>query len=426
LSVTKWEKKSAYILLSFLTFYLATGNITRFYFAGMVIPFPLAEVLLYVLVVKYLFINNEKIGTDVCYLSLIFLASFFIGFFKNLAGIDVPSLVLAFSYTLRICCVLILLYIIGKRMSVVFTVKKVISYYMTLYYVQAFFSLLILIFFPDSSELWQFLTSINLHFEGDPHQHRLVGVFFDPNLYGSLLILPVLLFFAKASYCRYELKNYVQMVFFLFLLGMTFSRSALMGVAIGIVLMNFVALINSLNNFAKLRKVLLSTTLIFLQLSYILFFTRYAERFSGMAHDDSALCRWRSFKNAINLFITDWNSVVGIGYGYFSLYKDYTIGVEFDASLLNYIICLGLPLAILGGFFLRNIISKSLKYYKDNEYYLYIALTTYLLALLVITVFNNWLFVPFFLFTIGPILMYGYVNNETAARLMGKGEKYDA
>ena len=66
--------------------------------------------------------------------------------------------------------------------NVVLFQKQIIK----IFFYNLILSSLILYIFPNSTDLWVFLKSINITIYGDPHVNRLVSFFFDPNFYSLL------------------------------------------------------------------------------------------------------------------------------------------------------------------------------------------------------------------------------------------------
>lgn len=101
--------------------------------------------------------------------------------------------------------------------------------------------------------------------------------------------------------------------------------------------------------------------------------------------------------------------LVGLGYNFipFVVDKEYIV-TNFDASLLNLIIALGIPLSLVVFLCLTRWLLFSFKGLKLVNFTLYVSLSTYLIASIIMSFFNNLLFYPFYLLTVLPLLAYGY------------------
>jgi hypothetical protein len=55
------------------------------------------------------------------------------------------------------------------------------------------FGFLLYILFPKSEDLWKFLSSFGIIFKGDPHINIFIYIYFYPNFYASIGIIPILL-----------------------------------------------------------------------------------------------------------------------------------------------------------------------------------------------------------------------------------------
>lgn len=98
--------------------------------------------------------------------------------------IKTPDNIEGVFYSFRLMLMLIATFSIGytlKDYEKIVNFKYIVNTYINVYIILSIISILILIAFPESTELWGFLSSIGIYFNGDPHINRIVSTYFDPN-----------------------------------------------------------------------------------------------------------------------------------------------------------------------------------------------------------------------------------------------------
>jgi hypothetical protein len=280
---------------------------------------------------------------------------------------------------------------------------------------------LILYLFPYSAVLWQFLAAHGIYFQGDPHINRLVGVVFDPNFNGALIVFPILLgvscLFAvsnRSGDIRYIACIVLVTCLLIAALILTFSRSAYTGCLIGLLVVG----LNYLRGKFNYNAMILAVLAVFIGI--LLFGTVFSHvidvmqaRFSGVfSGDPSAQHRWHSLFGGLDYMLTgDSTNIIklfGVGYNYLAILKTTSLGRQFDASILNLIVCFGW----LGALIFISLVLHWLRYalmgIKQANLALYNAVVAYLVASFFMCFFNNLLFFPFYLLMFAPILFFGY------------------
>jgi hypothetical protein len=421
------------LLLCAFSIYLILGNIPRVINIGTInIIFPITEIILYVLSSIYFISRIKKINVYLLLCGVIFAVSFFSGTLKALNVLSMKEIIAAFFYLVRLYMIGITVITFGYLFAKKFVLNKLFSFYSRIFYMQLIFAGLIFLCFPNSVNLWNFLKQYNIEFVGDPHVSRLIGTIFDPNFFGALLTFPYTLALLKiVNGNKVTYRIYLNYFIFQFAILMTSSRSALLGMFIVVIL---VAVANLILLFQKHPKKNISlnifptfflfvTNFLFLAIA---FFTglldRIITRFTSMVYDPSAIHRLLSFQNAFQL-LND-NYLTGIGYNYLQNYKHFTLGRQFDASVLNIWVTLGIPLGMIFTIIFLIFVKKSLKYYKKNDYLLYLFISIFTFTSFLMSFFNNLLFLPFYLIIICPLFFYGnYRNcNEECTRHTGKND----
>lgn len=420
LSVHKKNDVFESLLIGAFFIYLVLGNTPRIVGIGSFhIVFPITEIILYILSVIYFIYRIRKINIYLLFCGAIFTASFFCGTLKTLDVVGMKEIASAFLYLVRLFMIGITGTVFGYLFAKRFSPDKLSFFYSKIFYVQLVLAVIIFLCFPHSADLWRFLKQYNIEFVGDPHVRRLIGTVFDPNFFGALLILPYTLALLKIINGKIvTYRTYLNYFVFQFAILMTLSRSALLGMFIVIIL---VAVVNIFLLLQDKRKTniqlnifptffLFIANFFFLAITYFGgFLNRLITRFLDIGYDPSAMHRLVSFQNAFQL-LND-NYLAGIGYNYLQNYVHYTLGKQFDSSFLNIWVTLGIPFGVLFTVFFLVFIKKSLKYYKENDYLLYLTIFIFLFTSFWISFFNNLLFLPFYLIIICPLLFYGNYKN---------------
>jgi O-antigen ligase len=218
----------------------------------------------------------------------------------------------------------------------------------------------IFLFFPEADLFFSLLAKHGIHFFGDPHKRRFISPFFDPNYYGAIACIPLLL----AAYMR---KWTLFALFFLSIL-LTFSRS---GIATACLLL--VPLYRPRLLFVGLSLLLL----LYFQDELLYFLNRTLHLFD----DPSTQARLYTFQEGLAQFLK--RPLFGIGYNYLPL--------SVDSSLLVTLLCFGAvpTLALFSLLFLIPLGSKI-----ERSLYFYL-----MICILFTAQFNNLLYYPYWLIT---------------------------
>lgn len=240
---------------------------------------------------------------------------------------------------------------------------------------------IIFLFFPEASRFFTLLEKYGIHFTGDPHSHRFISPFFDPNYYSAIACIPLIL---AAHFRKWTL-------FFLFFISifLSFSRS---GIATCCLLL------------LVIYRPKICGKDFFLAICCTVFLFLYKEEVATFLHrsihlfeDPSALARLHTFQIGLSYFLK--HPLFGVGYNYLSssLLEDHQFLTP-DSSLLVTLINFGLvPTLCLATFlFLLPLRSKIER-----------TLSLYLAACIFFTSqFNNLLYYPYWLIPIIGIFTF--------------------
>jgi O-antigen ligase len=240
------------------------------------------------------------------------------------------------------------------------------------------FGFLIFFLFPKAGPFFLFLDSLGIHFHGDPHVHRFISPFFDPNYYGAIACIPLILAWQK---CRYGL-----VILILLSIVLTFSRSGISTCGcVVLILMLFGRGRFSCWAFGGL--VLLLLPLIFSQE-----FWHLIERTLHIGQDPSALARLGTFESAFSLF--GEHPVFGTGYHYLS--KEFHLlkgRLSPDSSVLITLVNFGLiptlGMVIVGVWWSLSHVRKQGVIF---IFHIYVVI-----CILITSLFNNLLYYPYWL-----------------------------
>ena len=393
------------LILIFFCTYILIGNLTRFS----------AQINLYeVLTIAALsiFIFKKKIHVKSLILLFIFIIILLISLMNGI--IKTPNNIEGVFYTFRLMTMIVATLSLGyilKDYEETTNFKNIIDSYVNLYVLLSIISICILIIFPDSTELWGFLSSIGINFNGDPHINRIVSTYFDPNFFGNILLLPFLI-----SLINFQIKsnktNLLKLSLLLFVLIFTFSRSAIASI---IILFGFYYLYELYNSFKKRS---LSKNFLYLNFSIFVILPlilsspyinqRIIERFSSTSTaDDSTLARLDSFRVGNEILMK--NPLLGSGYGFTQQEQVLlrgNIGSGIDSSIQNILISFGIIGSLILLILLITFIIKILIKYKRKEDYerkiAYFYILYFIWSIFFLSNFNQLLFYPFwFLPTLG-------------------------
>ncbi len=317
----------------------------------------------------------------------------------------------AFTYNIRILLFFITSFAIGLSFKKIFSnnLKQVLDFFLFVFLANVAVAWMIYFIFPESAQLWSFLSLFGIIFNGDPHIHRLLGTLFDPNFFGNLLVLPIL--FSLYLFEKTNQKKYL--LFFIILLLselFTFSRSSVLGLSIGIFIY-YLADIKMILLNQKIKFSLLFSTLALVGVfsALIYFFPeeieRLTERISSITDDDSAKFRLEDFMLAFNLLSQVDVLLFGIGFNFFTFFE-LTSSSSIDSSILSLLVTLGLPLFILVAISISLWFKNSRPETEEGRDFYNRTFINYLIVSMVICNFNNLLLYPFWFFTFFSIVFY--------------------
>ncbi|WP_417068869.1 O-antigen ligase family protein [Niveibacterium terrae] len=232
--------------------------------------------------------------------------------------------------------------------------EKLISDVVYAYALLAVISLGILMIIPDSTMLWAFLGDGGIEFEGDPHVGRLVSTYFDPNFYGSIVVMPLTLGLVHERLNGASSKFRMALGVIFVSLILTYSRSGLS--AFLLVCASFVLVPGIRTKFLSLRTLVGLLVLIFALLLVggwlaslidISITDRIYEKFFGVTDDPSALGRLESLSTGFALI--SQHPWFGIGYNYGLQESIQVRGAGLDSSLQVLLLNFGILGAFLAG-----------------------------------------------------------------------------
>jgi O-antigen ligase len=293
-----------------------------------------------------------------------------------------------------------------------YDIQKFLRFFLFPFVLWIVFGFIIYFTFPSLANFWLILKEHNIVFNGDPHIGRFVTVLFDPNIYGSIVFLPILVSFMLYNISQ---KNKYLLLTNAFMITavLTWSRSGIATVCILLMVVVVRAVLNKRTFF--LNKIFLLNVLIFGHFLFLLPVLCYSEfhffisRLFNVVDDGSALSRLRSFETGLSI-LQDY-PLFGIGYNYLPSFLD---GLNFlDSSILGLMVCFGIgPFSILAFiaairfFSLKNQINRL----KSLNPFLYEFCSIFLCYILVTIFFssnfNNVLFFPFWIIPSLSCLIY--------------------
>ena len=395
------------LFIFFLYIFCIIGNIARlFSFLNFSNNVLVTEIILYILVLVYMlicpriFLEFYKIGL----ILLLVLFSFFIGVLQF--GFDD----VAFMYFLRLNMYFLSAIIIA---DIAFnTYKNDYKKFLRIILLHYFFGLcigfLIFIYFKESNDLWIFLRNFNIEFNGDPHVNRFVSIFFDPNFYAIIAVIPLIISLHLYSVSSKNIYLYAAIAFFVSII-LSGSRS---GIATCIILLSIKAV--GFGFTIKKRFLYAALIVFFVVVLCLSFYIDNIEtmiyRFYTIKDDDSALARYISMLFALDTI--DNFLFLGMGYGYLASYMLHEgMLSSVDASLLNILANFGLFLSIviiyIVLYFLFNLLKLAKRCGNRNACNFIYSFVQYIFIVIVFASnFNNILFYFFWFLPTTIILFY--------------------
>lgn len=399
--------------------YLLLGNLARvgdFYSTG---GFPFIEVLLFASAIIVWLFRRIALPWYVLLIASTVMLSWALGAASNYA-LSPSSHAVALSYALRLILILVASSLIGWLLSTRLSPDALMVLFRRILLAQVLIGMVLYVIFPNSPDLWEFLRTLGLNFAGDPHERRLLGPQLDPNFFGSILVFGLLLALVHMSSPERSARLWSGAHFLLFCgaIILTVSRSALLGVVVGIVSYQIILFIHSLKNVKQERQLIRGlTTFAWIGIPLVvllpIFFgdelLRLIARVVTTTDDASALTRLTSTLGAASYLADVGVLLGGVGYNYIPLIvpPDYIV-TGFYSSTLNTLVAFGLPLTAILLLLVFAFLYKPLFAMKKQNLPTFAATCSYLAASFVMSWFNNLLYYPLFLLLLLPWIFYWY------------------
>lgn len=404
-------------VLIILFLFMFLGNVLR------LVPLPtsigsfnLFELALYSSSIFTLLFAWKNIRNFPVHFSIVY-CFFFISYLLGVLRIQSLDTI-AFTYNIRILLFFITSYVIGLSFFKLYKsdLNKILNFYLFIFIANALMAWVIYFIFPETTKLYTFLSLFGIIYNGDPHLHRLLGTVFDPNFFGNLLILPILMSLHLLDATNKKIYIFIFM-FLLFSVFFTFSRSALLGLSLSIIFYYILDFRKLLTKFKIKKSLLISSTILIVSILCILFYfpdevLRIVERFTSIRQDESAAHRYNDLLLAIKLLSQIDILFFGIGFNFFS-----TLGLtklsSIDSSILSLMITLGLPIFIITSltiiYFISSTYSNLLRHETIKTFFIKVYLN-YFIVSLILSNFNNLLLYPFWFFSTVPLVCYFRLN----------------
>lgn len=299
--------------------------------------------------------------------------------------------------------------------------NKLLIYYV----VGLFIGFAIYIFFPNSTDLWMLLSSYGVELTApDPHVNRFVSVYFDPNYYSIIAIIPMLL--SSLLYLKTNRFIYLLLIglfaISIFLAGSRSGIVSMVAILLYILLPKVFSVIVSL----KVKKGIffpIITILLLLLMSFPFYIENLETlwgRLLSTGSDDSGNARYSSF--LIGVDIIKQYPLFGMGYNYLSQYMlSKGLLSSVDSSLVAILCHFGFVLSsfvfVFIGLFLINLY-KRIKAYNDSNLLYFIKIFYFYLFVTIFFAsnFNNILFYFFWIIPVMVILFYLYIISKKSKR----------
>lgn len=394
--------------------FIALGNSMRFFhvsFLSQSLPFS-ESILHFFAFICFFFLKLSRNKV------LFLIGSGFVLFLSNMYGAFLNGFdVVATLYAFRFFALIFSSIILSELFFELFKnrVASCFSFLLSAFASGLILGTMIFILFTDSSKFWVFLQHIGIVFNGDPHHHRFISVYFDPNYYCNISAIPFLISMALFQYS----KKYR----YLFLAGSFLLSSILTWSRSGLFVMVCLLL------FLMARRTKFFTLLIVskfgLRLSIITVFLAgllgwvcwedlrwFLNRLIHISTDGSAYCRALSFQYGLSIF--EEHPLCGVGFGYLATRcLSITNLSSIDASIFATIISFGILLTLNIVLFLILIIGRkrhfisNLKIQSKFAYNFTINFYFYIIIVVIFSsLFNNVLYYPFWLMPVLILLLY--------------------
>jgi hypothetical protein len=242
--------------------------------------------------------------------------SYFNGIYHlyDLGTIELKELIVSMMYLLRWLGYAMIFFFLSNEIKTKEEIKKWFIYLMWIAFFTAILGFLQLIFYPDFFEMF-------VLYGWDPHNGRLLGTFFDPNLMGSFLALNITVLLGVIMFINKNRKWYLILLAILVIaLALTLSRTAYVSLVGGFLLLSI---------FKSRISLLIGIVVILVGVGFNpTIFNRISQ---GVSLDDSAIKHiesWVDGKNIISAY-----PVLGVGYNFLpSVYEDLALIDEWDVN----------------------------------------------------------------------------------------------
>lgn len=404
--INSFKISTTKISLIFFSLFIILGNL------GRISPsFNIVEIGVLLLFSFSFFLKkiHSKLLFGLISLILLIFLSITVGIIKFSFNID------GLIYSIRLIIQLLAIYSIAYTLLNFERNKKtfsqIIEFYINIYFYLSILSIIILIAFPDSIDLWSFLHKFGIYIDGDPHINRVVSTYFDPNFFGNILLFPFILLIIQLKNKPSRI-NTIKFLLITFTLIFTFSRSTIASMLLLLFLYYIYQAYISLQT-GKMQKKIVYIAVIFLAtlpliLSNSYISDRIIQRFSSTSSTEgSTMARIESYSIGKELFLE--NPILGSGFNFtLEIQKKLRGGIGIDSSIQSILIGFG----IIGTTFLLVLLilftSSIYKKYRncithEKEislfYIIYLLLSVFFLSN-----FNQLVFYPFWLL---PTISFG-------------------
>lgn len=390
----------------FITFFsIFFGNFFRIIpFDNLIQSLNLFEVLIpliTIFLIPFVY-SNKKIPHFIIITICLFLLSIIVGIFKF--GFFFNS----FAYNIQFCLYLVFSHLLGLSLYKNYgnDINKFMIRYIGFNYYLVLFSILIFISFPDSSELYYFLSKYNIIYHGDAHSGRVISPFLEPNLFSLYLVLPIYLLIGNSNFTKR--KQIFLLVLFLICLLLTKSRSGI-GTLFILIFIDQIFIFLKFIYDKKIKFNLSKLVAYFLMFTFVVYFiylTDVHHRFLVTFQDYSSLARFKGFDNFFTLL--NENLLIGVGFNN-TVMLSANLGNNIDSALmvmiLSFGILTGLPYIFYLCYFIINIHMK-LKSNISCSFYSKKLIKYFFVIFLITGNFNLIFFEYFFIIPIFGIFFY--------------------
>ena len=346
------------------------------------------------------------------------LATFFLLIGSSLYGVFLQGLnMVPIYYSLRLFSMLFAGWMIGIIAFEKFRtdLQAFFQFLVKIYFYATLLGALIFLLFPNSDQFWIFLRGWGIQFNGDPHYKRFISIYFDPNYYGAIACMPILLSAILYQITKKTIYLGLLTLFFITLV-LTWSRSALATFFLLAFMISAKKVITLRHfTFNPLHFICAVTSLCLLVFIFSFStgeFYHFWQRIINIDIDYSAFMRLESLQFGWEIFKE--HACFGIGYNFLSLRtKEFSGLSSVDSSLLTTLINFGLMpfLGFVFAFLIWSVRKLSLfNSFKQTQPLLYKSFRSFYLYLLIVILFashfNNILYFQFWLIPMISLFTY--------------------